>query len=67
MAARHRQAADERAEALRPLITPLAIDRLSLGEIARRLDEMGQSPVRGKRFYAEQVKAILGRLSPLPH
>lgn len=62
LAQRNRKAADERAEALRPIIMPMVKQGLSLSEIARRLNDMGVSAVRGGRFHAEQMRLILERL-----
>lgn len=55
--------ADQRAEALRPIIAPMIEAGLSLSEIARQLNSMGITPIRGKQFHAEQVKGVVGRLS----
>lgn len=62
LAERNRLEADRRAEELRPVIGPMVEAGMSLTEIARRLNLMGIKPVRGQRFYAEQVKAITSRL-----
>jgi len=62
LAAKHRQEADERADALRPVIMPMVAAGLSYSEIARRLNEQGIQTVNGRRFYAQQVKAICERL-----
>lgn len=62
LAERNREEADQRAETLRPVIGPMIDDGLSLSEIARQLNAMGIAPIRGKRFYAEQVKGIIQRL-----
>ena len=61
LAERNRRAADERAEALRPIIMPMVEQGLSLSEIARRLNDMGIRTARGARFYAEQVRNISHR------
>lgn len=61
LAERNRKAADERAEALRPIIMPMVEQGLSLSEIARRLNESGNCTVRGGRFHTEQVRLILQR------
>ena len=62
LAEQNRKAANERAEVLRPVIMPMVEQRLSLSEMARRLNEMKILTVRGGRFYAEQVKLIKQRL-----
>lgn len=62
LAAQNRKAAQERAEALRPVLTPMAEQGLSIGAIARRLNEIGVQTARGKLFHAEQVALILRRL-----
>lgn len=63
LATKHRQEADERAEALRPIIMPMVEAGLSYSEMARRLNEQGIQTVNGRRFYAQQVKALVCRLS----
>lgn len=63
LAAKHRQEADDRAEALRPIIMPMVEAGLSYSEIARRLNEQGIQTVNGRRFYAQQVKANCERLA----
>lgn len=55
----NRQAADERAEAFRPVITPMKEAGLSISEIARRLNMAGFSTANGKGFHPQQVKNIL--------
>lgn len=70
LAAKHRQEADERAEALRPVIMPMVTAGLSYSEIARRLNAAGVQTVRGGKFHTEQVSLIIRRLSNLadpPH
>ncbi len=64
LAAKHRQEADERAEALRPIIMPMVEAGLSYSEIARQLNEQGVQTVNGRRFFAQQVKQVIGRLLP---
>lgn len=64
LAERNRKAADERAEALRPIIMPMINQGLSFSEIARRLNEMGVLSVRGGRFFPEQVSLVIRRLQP---
>jgi DNA invertase Pin-like site-specific DNA recombinase len=61
LAERNRKAADERAEALRPIIMPMIDQGLSLSEIARRLNVMEIRTARGARFHPEQVRLILQR------
>jgi DNA invertase Pin-like site-specific DNA recombinase len=61
LAEQNRKAADERAEALRPIIMPMVEQDLSFSEIARRLNDMGIRTVRGSRFHTEQVRLILQR------
>lgn len=63
LAKRNRKAADERAEALRPIIMPMVEQGLSLSEIARRLNGIGIFTVRGYSHYPQQVKALIRRLS----
>lgn len=62
LAERNRKAADERARALRPIIMPMVEQGLSLGAIARRLNDMGIPTARGKLFRAEQVRLIFSCL-----
>jgi DNA invertase Pin-like site-specific DNA recombinase len=62
LAIRHREEADSRAGALRPIIEPMVEQGLSLSEMARRLNAMQIRPFRGKRFYPEQVKRLVSRL-----
>lgn len=62
LARQNRIAADQRAEEMRPIITPMIEQGLSQNEIARRLNQSGFKPYRGQRYYAEQVKALLQRL-----
>ena len=61
LAERNRKAADERAEALRPIIKPMVEQGLSLSEIARRLNRMGHQTARGRRFFSQQVGMIARR------
>lgn len=63
LALRHREDADSRAEALQPIIQPMVEQGLSLCEIARRLNAMQVRPFRGLRFYPQQVKALISRIS----
>jgi DNA invertase Pin-like site-specific DNA recombinase len=63
LAERNRKAADERAEALRPIIMPMVEQGLSFSEIARRLNARGIKTVRSKAFHAEQIKIIFNRIS----
>jgi len=51
--------------ALRPVIIPMVEAGLSYSEIARRLNERGMQTVNGRRFRAQQVKAIHDRLQNL--
>lgn len=62
LAVQRRQEADARAEALRPVVMPMVEAGLSYSEIARRLNEQGILTVNGRRFHAQQVKAIHDRL-----
>lgn len=62
LAIRHREEADGRAEALRPILEPMTDEGLSLCEIARRLNAMQVRPFRGQRFYPEQIKRMIFRL-----
>jgi len=62
LAVQRRQEADKRAEALRPVIMPMVEAGLSYSEIARRLNEQGFQTVNGRRFRAQQVKALFERL-----
>lgn len=62
LAEQNRIAANERAEILRPIITPMVEQGLSLSEIARRLNEMGILTTTGSRFYPEQVRLCCNRL-----
>lgn len=62
LAVQRRREADKRAEALRPIIMPMVEAGLSYGEIARRLNEQGTLTVNGRRFHAQQVKQVVGRL-----
>lgn len=61
LAERNRKAADERAEALRPIIIPMVEQGLSLSEIARRLNARGIRAVRGGPFYAEHISQLMAR------
>lgn len=63
LAVRRRLEAEERAEALRPIIVPMMEAGLSHSEIARRLNEQGILTVNGRRFHAQQVKSLLLRLN----
>lgn len=63
LAVQRRQEADERAEALRPVIMPMVEAGLSYSEIARRMNEQGILTVNGRRFRAQQVKSLLLRLN----
>lgn len=65
LAVQRRQEAAERAEALRPMIMPMVEAGLSYSEIARRLNEQGVQTVNGRRFHAQQVKQVVGRLIPI--
>lgn len=65
LAVQRRQEADERAEALRPVVMPMVEAGLSYGEIARRLNEQRILTVNGRRFRAQQVKQVIGRLIPI--
>lgn len=62
LATKHRQEADERAKALRPAIMPMLEEGLSLSEIARRLNAQGVQTTNGRRFHAQQIKALVRRL-----
>lgn len=62
LAVQNRTNANMRAEILRPIITPMIEQGLSLNEMARRLNTSGFKPVRGQKFYAEQVGSIVRRL-----
>lgn len=59
----NRSRAMEAANALRPLILPMLDEGGSYSAIARRLNERGVRPQRGKRFYPESVKNIVLRLA----
>jgi len=61
LAERNRKAADERAEALRPIIMPMVEQGISLSEIARRLNDLGIRTSRFRHFRPQQVSAILRR------
>lgn len=63
LAERNRKGADERAEALRPIIMPMVKQGLSLSEIARRLNAMAIVTSRGYSYYPQQVKALINRFS----
>lgn len=63
LADRNRMEANKRAEEMKPIVAPMITMGLSLSEIARRLNAMGIRTVRGKRFYAEQVKALVHRIT----
>lgn len=63
LAAKHRQEADARADALRPVIMPMVEDGLSFREIARRLNRMGYKTARGRKFFTQQVAMIARRLA----
>lgn len=63
LAERNRKAADERAEALRSIIMPMAEKRFSLREIAHYLNSIGLLTNNMKKFRGEQVRLILKRLN----
>lgn len=63
LAERNRKAADERAEALRPLIIPMLDQGLSISEIGRRFNAMGIQTARGGKFFPEQISLIVRRLA----
>lgn len=65
LAKRHKQDADKRAIALRPIVRPLLDEGLSLNDIARCLNEKGLRTARGKEFRAEQVRLLRNRLCAL--
>lgn len=65
LAERNRKAADERAEALRPIIMPMVEQGLSLSEIARRLNDMGLCTVQRKKFRPQQITNLLIHISKL--
>jgi DNA invertase Pin-like site-specific DNA recombinase len=62
LAEKNRIEANERAEALRPIIMPMLDDGLSLSVIARQLNALGLVTVRGKSFRTQQVRNICCRL-----
>lgn len=62
LAERNRKAADERAEALRPIIVPMLEQSLSLSEIARQLNEQDIRTARGSWFHPQQVADIVRRM-----
>lgn len=62
LAERNRKAADERAEALRPIIMPMVEQGLSLSEIARRLNTLGHRAQMGGKLHPEHVRQLLRRL-----
>ena len=59
----NRREANERAEALRPVISPMIEAGLSISEIARRLNADGIRTARGRRFHPQQVLSIVRRIS----
>ena len=63
LAEQNRKAAEERAEALRPILMQMVINGLSLSEMARRLNGIGIRTARRCSFYPEQVRSILSRLT----
>lgn len=61
LAERNRKAADERAEALRPIIMPMVEQGLSISEIAHKLNVVGVRGMDGGRIYPQQVQNIMRR------
>jgi len=61
----NRQAADERAEVLRPIVVPMLEKRLSLSEIARQLNDQNIRTARGSRFHPQQVANIVRRMGKI--
>lgn len=61
LAERNRKAADERAEALRPIIMPMMDVGLTLSEIARHLNLSGARTTNTRLFRPQQVKNLIGR------
>ena len=62
LAEQNSRAATERAEALRPLISPMIDAGLSLSEIARRFNADQIKTARGKRFRPQQVANLIRRI-----
>ncbi|WP_298692967.1 recombinase family protein [uncultured Sphingomonas sp.] len=63
LAVLHREDAMHRAIGLEPILRPMLIKGLSLSAIARNLNALGICGLRGGKFHAETVKAIVNRLS----
>ncbi len=62
LAERNRREAMERCESLRLVVMPMANAKMSLGEIARRLNADGHRAPQGGFFHPQQVKAVLSRI-----
>ena len=62
LAAKHKLEADQRARTFAPILRPLLNQNLSLGEIARRLNEQGIVTAAGGRFFPETIRKIAMRL-----
>ncbi len=62
LAEQNRKAADERAEALRPIIMPMVEQGLSFSEIARCFNAEGYRSFRGGRYYPEHISLLAKRL-----
>lgn len=58
----NRRAADERAEALRPIIMPMMEVGLSLSEIARSLNDRGIKAFGGGSYHVGQISNVVRRL-----
>ena len=62
LAEQRRKEATERAEALRSMVQPMIEQGLSMGEIARRLNQAGIVTATGKTFHTQQVISLVRRL-----
>ena len=62
LAEQRRKEAAERAEALRSVVQPMIEQGLSMGEIARRLNQSGIVTATGKAFHTQQVISLVQRL-----
>lgn len=63
LAERHRIEADRRALELREIIQPMIDAKMTLAEIARRLNALGFKTARGCKFFPQQVSMIVRRLA----
>ena len=63
LALKNRDAADQRANDLGPIIIPMISESLSYGEITRRLNEKGLKSATGGKFHPQTVKNLVLRIT----